>query len=125
MKKILTSKWTWGALVVLIALAAFSPSEGGDKADDTTSTSTSTTAVERARIDPADAPALEAAVAAIYPGVPEGKAFTWADYTCADLADGTADAERVAARFAGGTRPDPTPEQAAAIFEVIAEYCPV
>ncbi len=63
---------------------------------------------------------IEAAVAAIYPGVPEGKATDWAQSTCSDLGKDEATlVDNVRQRFAGGDRPDPTPEQAAQILAVI------
>ncbi len=65
---------------------------------------------------------IEAGVAAVYPGVPEGKATDWAIAVCADIRDDKDEAtvlRNVSLRYAGGSRPDPTPAQAAQILEVI------
>lgn len=105
------------ALVALLLIAAC-----GD--DDTATAPTAppgTTTAEGAD------PVLEGQIAAIYPDVPVGKATDWAIALCGDIAagmDGDALLERAAARFAGGLRPDPTPEQAAQILEVVRPTCP-
>lgn len=72
---------------------------------------------------------LEDEVASLYPGVPEGKTVDWARSTCSDmLAEDLTDDQivtRTQQRFAGGDRPDPTPEQAAQIIQFIeaGEWC--
>ncbi|MCB1255585.1 MAG: hypothetical protein KDB26_00665 [Microthrixaceae bacterium] len=75
-----------------------------------------------------EARVIEAVVAAIYPGVPDGKAADWAISTCADMREGQPDeslVQGIVIRFAGGNRPDPTERQAAAILVVIrsAGFC--
>ena len=66
---------------------------------------------------------LETEISAVYPGVPAGKATDWAVAVCKDKRDGHDQAElleRIQRRYAGGNRPDPTPEQAQAILDAIA-----
>jgi hypothetical protein len=69
-----------------------------------------------------------AAVELIYPGVPEGTADDLADDVCAFLAEPGHTLDEVSAfivrTFSGGSRPDPTPEQVAAILAVIEPSCP-
>lgn len=74
------------------------------------------------RPDDATAADLEAQIAAIYPGVPKGKAADWSVAICRDILDGKDEATvsaNTASRFAGGSRPNPSVEQAAAIVEVV------
>lgn len=65
---------------------------------------------------------IERQIAAVYPGLPEGKATDWAIYTCDDARrgmDSEALVEQVTRRYAGGDRPDPVRAQAVAILGVI------
>lgn len=76
----------------------------------------------------AQAEQLETEIGAVYPGVPAGKATDWAVDVCRDKLAGHDPAElleRVQQRYAGGTRPDPTAEQAQAILDAIdrAGFC--
>lgn len=67
-------------------------------------------------------PELEATIAGIYPGVPEGKATDWARDFCGYTRgnpDPAAVERYVIMKFAGGSRPDPTPEQAQAIIAAV------
>lgn len=67
---------------------------------------------------------LERRIGAIYPGMPDGKATDWSVSSCMDMRSGEG-AEyvlrNVRLRFAGGTRPDPTPDQAEQIVGVILD----
>lgn len=122
--------WTLAAALPL--LAACSADEPTTAATTTTTVQASdddTTAAEAAGVPPTPTPSdeqaaeLEAAVAAVYPGVPEGKATDWARSTCFDRLrdglEGDALTERITRRFTGGDRPSPTPEQAEAILAAI------
>lgn len=65
---------------------------------------------------------IERSVAAFYPGVKAGKSADWAIAVCADILAGKSDDQlerNVTMRYAGGTRPDPTPEQAQQILAVV------
>jgi hypothetical protein len=74
------------------------------------------------------AAAIESGVAAVYPGVPAGKAADWAVSVCSDIVAGKPDstvARNVQLRFSGGGRPDPTQAQAEQIVVIIesAGFC--
>lgn len=98
-----------------------------DTQADVTTTTTELTAGEvtvstTPRPSLGEATSLEAELAAIYPGVPEGKYTDWSVSVCSDLLRGITGAElegNLIYRFSGGTRPDPTPEQARQMLDVI------
>lgn len=66
---------------------------------------------------------LVADVDAIYPGIGEARYIVnWSEYLCDDIDDGmsgTALTQRAIDRFAGGSRPDPTPAQAEQIIAAV------
>lgn len=121
------------ALLVISALAG--DPDKNETADrevttlaDVTTTTTELTAGEvtvstTPRPSLGEATSLEAELAAIYPGVPKGKYTDWSVSVCSDLLRGITGAElegNLIYRFSGGTRPDPTPEQARQMLEVIS-----
>lgn len=77
-------------------------------------------------LDPRDAQ-LAADIGAVYPGITaERYAVNWSRYLCDDIANGLAGealTQRAIDRFAGGSRPDPTPEQAQQIIAIVQGYC--
>jgi hypothetical protein len=96
----------------------------------TTTTITATTTSALSYPTAAQRAELEQAIAAIYPGVPDGKAGDWAGDVCSrstvEGISGQQLLDYVQAKFAGGTRPDPTPEQATEILaEIEASGCPL
>lgn len=103
------------AVTLALVLAGCAADEG--------TASTTTEAAPRPTVPhPPDPDGLAEQIDQIYPGVPDGKAADWARSTCGDMIDGVdgdALVARVVARFAGGDRPDPTPEQAAAIIDLV------
>lgn len=114
-------------LVLLAVLALVGCGSSSDDGSSTTEAPAETLATTP-RPDAQAGAELEAAVAAIYPGVPAGKATDWAVSICRDVLDGVAPADlvdRTVARFAGGSRPDPTPEQAESIVAAVraAGFC--
>jgi hypothetical protein len=108
--------------VVAIALAALAPwcALAGCASDERAETAPTTAAAALSTVG--------AAVELIYPGVPEGTADDLADDVCAFLAEPghtLDDVSRFIVRtFGGDDRPDPTPEQVAAILGVIEPSCP-
>lgn len=69
-----------------------------------------------------EAAAIEAGVAGIYPDVPEGKAVDWSRSLCRYVLEGNEGDQLTnfaTQMFAGGDRPDPTPEQANAIVALV------
>lgn len=91
-------------------------------ADSTTTTTPVTLATTVPRPNGGQRASLEAELSAIYPGAPEGKYADWAVSVCSDILRGADGAElegNVILRFSGGSRPDPTPEQARQMIAVI------
>lgn len=117
------------ALAAALLLSAGCGSDEPAATDTTVQDDDGTTLVEAAGVPPTPTPSdaqaaeLEAAVAAIYPDVPEGKAADWARSTCGDmLRDGLEGGpllERIQRRFTGGDRPEPTTDQAQAILDAV------
>lgn len=76
------------------------------------------------RPDAAEAAALTDAVVAAYPPLAEraDKAVDWSVSVCDDILDGKPDAtvtRNIVLRFAGGDRPEPTPDQAQGILAAV------
>lgn len=117
--------------IVLIAALGFTAcAPVDDEAAPDTSPTTTTTVATTSPVTTipsaltADASELSQQIDAVYPGIPGDKAADWAHYTCREIEKGERDpAEYVAHMFAGGSRPDPTPEQVAAILAVIEPTC--
>ena len=69
---------------------------------------------------------LERLVDSVYPGVPEGKATDWSISVCERIeagAEGDELIDVVTQYYRGGSRPDPSPSQAAAIADQIRSWC--
>lgn len=69
-----------------------------------------------------EAATIEAGVAAVYPGVPAGKATDWAISVCSDIRAGRPESSlvrNIQMRYAGGSRPDPTTAQAEQILDIV------
>lgn len=115
-------------LRLVVAVTAGAVSFAGCSSDESTTTAP-TTAAEVSREGSAlaaDPSELSLRLAEIYPGVPGDKAADWAGYVCEYIAEpGHGDEIRyVIGRFSGGSRPDPTPAQAAELLDVIETTCP-
>ena len=119
-------------IVAAITLVGAPAGCGEDSSDDERASATSTTGAVTPggtpRPDAQQSAAIEAGVASVYPGLPEGKAAEFAIGVCQDLRQGWEGAQLRAgtvAHFGGGDRPDPTDEQADQIVEVIRSsgYC--
>lgn len=130
-------RWWAIAGAVILVFGVIGAASGGDEEEPenasaseqpTTTTAAPTTTSEATTISATPRPnggqraSLEAELALIYPGAPEGKYADWAVNTCSDMLRGVAGPElegNVIHRYSGGSRPDPTPDQARQIIAVI------